>query len=77
MYILVQTALQKEIAIYTALFKKFRDVFSWSYEEMPTIDPSIVEHEIRTYLDAKPVQKKLDLSIHVKKWLLRLKLKNY
>ena len=36
----------KEIAIYIALFKEFRDVFSWSYEEMPGIDPSIVEHEI-------------------------------
>ena len=36
----------EEIAIYTALFKEFRDVFSWSYEEIPGIDPSIVEHEI-------------------------------
>ena len=26
---------------------------------MPGIDPSIVEHEIQTYLDAKPVQQKL------------------
>ena len=31
-----------EITIYTALFKEFRDVFAWSYEEMPGIDPSIV-----------------------------------
>ena len=38
----------EEIPIYTALFKKFHDVISWSYEEMPGIDPSIVEHEIRT-----------------------------
>ena len=36
----------EEIAIYKALFKEFRDVFSWSYEEMPGIVPSIVEHEI-------------------------------
>ena len=36
----------EEIAIYTALLKEFRDIFSWSYEEMPGIDPSIVEHEI-------------------------------
>ena len=43
----------KEISIYTALFKEFRDVFSWSYEEMPCIDPSIVEHEIRTYPNSK------------------------
>ena len=49
----------EEIAIYTALFKEFRDVFAWSYEEMPGIDPSIVEHEIQTYPDAKPIQQKL------------------
>ena len=46
----------EEIAIYTSLFKEFCDVFAWSYEEMPGIDPSIVEHEIRTYPDAKPVR---------------------
>lgn len=33
-----------EIDIYTTLFKEFRDVFVWSYEEMPGIDPGIVEH---------------------------------
>ena len=49
----------EEIAIYTTLFKGFCDVFSWSYEEMPGIDPSIVEHEIQTYPDAKPVRQKL------------------
>ena len=38
----------EEIAIYIALFKEFHNVFSWSYEEMPGIDPSIVEHKIRT-----------------------------
>jgi hypothetical protein len=36
-------------------------VFSWSYEEMPGIDPRIVKHEITTYPDAKPVQQKLRL----------------
>jgi hypothetical protein len=45
----------EEILIYTELFKEFRDVFAWSYEEMPGIDPCIVEHEIKTYLDAKPI----------------------
>jgi hypothetical protein len=49
----------KEIQIYTDLFKEFHDVFSWSYEEMPGIDPKIVEHEITTYPDAKPVRQKL------------------
>jgi len=42
--------------IYTDLVKEFRDVFFWSYEEMPGIDPQIVEHEIRTYPDVKPVR---------------------
>jgi hypothetical protein len=49
----------EEIQIYTDLFKEFRDIFAWSYEEMPSIDPKIVEHEITTYPDAKPVQQKL------------------
>ena len=44
-----------EIKEYTELFKKFRDIFAWSFEEMPGIDPRIVEHEIKTYSDAKPV----------------------
>ena len=49
----------EEISIYTALFKEFHDVFSWSYEEIPGIDPSIVEHEIQTYPNTKPVRQKL------------------
>jgi hypothetical protein len=49
----------EEIQIYTDLFKEFRDIFAWSYEEMPGIDPKIVEHEITTYPDAKPVRKKI------------------
>ena len=42
-----------EITIYTALFKEFHDVFSWSYEEIPGIDLSIVKHEIQTYPNSK------------------------
>jgi hypothetical protein len=55
-----------EVASYTALFQEFRDVFAWSYEEMPGIDPSIVIHEIKTYPDAKPVRQKLR-PVHPKK----------
>ena len=44
-----------ELDIYRALFCKFRDIFAWSYEEMPGIDSSIVEHEIKMYRDVKPV----------------------
>jgi hypothetical protein len=55
-----------EVVSYTTLFKEFDDVFTWSYEEMPGIDPSIVVHEIKTYLDAKLVRQKLH-PVHPKK----------
>ena len=48
-----------ESEAYKALFKEFHDIFSWSYEEMLWIDPSIVVHEIKTYPMAKPVMQKL------------------
>ena len=37
----------------------FWDIFSWSYEEIPGIDPHVIEHEIKTYPDAKPVRQRL------------------
>jgi hypothetical protein len=49
----------REIQMYTYLFKEFRDVFPWSYEEMVGIDPKIFKHEITTYPYAKPVRQKL------------------
>jgi hypothetical protein len=49
----------QEIEIYMTLFKEYRVIFSWSYEEMPGIDPWIVEHEIKTYPNVKPVRQKL------------------
>ena len=48
-----------EIKEYTKLFKEFHDIFAWSYEEMLGIDPRIVEHEIKTYPNAKPVWQRL------------------
>ena len=48
-----------EIEEYQTLFKEFHDVFSWSYEEMLGIDPSIIVDEIKTYLMEKPVGQKL------------------
>jgi len=56
----------KEVIAFTALFKEFHDVFSWSYEEILRIDPSIVVHEIKIYPDAKPVCKKLR-PVHLRK----------
>jgi hypothetical protein len=48
-----------EIVTYTSLFKEFRDIFAWSYEEMSGIDPAIVVHEIKTYPGAKLVRQRL------------------
>ena len=45
-----------KILEYTELFKEFCDIFAWSYDEIPGIDPQIVEHEIKTYPNAKPVR---------------------
>jgi hypothetical protein len=49
----------EEIQIYTDLFKEFHNVFAWSFEEMPGIDPRIFEHEITMYPNAKLVRQKL------------------
>jgi hypothetical protein len=38
-----------EVHTYKSLFQEFYDVFAWSYEEMPGIDPDIAVHEIKTY----------------------------
>jgi uncharacterized protein Yka (UPF0111/DUF47 family) len=45
--------------MYTSLFKYFHDIFEWSYEEMPTIYPQIVEHKNRTYKNAKHFRQKM------------------
>jgi len=45
----------EEIQSYTALFNEFHVVFSWSYEEMLGIDPSIILHQIKMYLEDKHV----------------------
>ena len=50
-----------ELETYRSLFHEFRDVFSWSYEEIPGIDTSIVEHTINMYPDVKPVRQHLRL----------------
>ncbi|MCR2848206.1 hypothetical protein, partial [Heyndrickxia coagulans] len=39
-----------------ALLRDYLDVFAWSYEDMPGLDPSIVQHRILVRLGAKPVK---------------------
>lgn len=42
-----------KVRIYTDLFKHSHNLFPWTYEEMLGINPHIVEHEIKTYDNAK------------------------
>jgi hypothetical protein len=56
----------KEVENYTSLFKEFHNVFAWSYKELPRINPSIIVHEIKTYLGVKPIREKLR-PVHPKK----------
>jgi hypothetical protein len=52
------TCTPQEITTYKALFQEYWDIFSWSYTEMPGLNPSIVENNIDTWLDITPVQQK-------------------
>ena len=35
--------------------RKSIDVFAWSYEDMPSIDPSVITHRLNVYPSSKPV----------------------
>ena len=38
--------------------KKSIDVFVWSHEDMPGIDPSVITHRLNVYPSSKPVNQK-------------------
>jgi len=40
----------------TALIKEYIDVFTWSYEDMPGLDPKVAMHYLNIKIDAKPVK---------------------
>jgi len=42
-----------------SLLKEFLDVFSWSYDDMPGLDPQIVTHKILLVPGTIPVKQKL------------------
>jgi hypothetical protein len=52
----------KELTAYKALFQEYQDIFAWSYIEMPSLDPSIVEHHIDTWPDITPIIEKLRIA---------------
>ena len=41
------------------LLRSYLDVFSWSYEDMPSIDPSIVQHHLPILPHNRPDKQKL------------------
>ena len=54
-----------------ALLTEFKEVFAWSYEDMPGIDTDIVQHCIPTDLTMKPVKQKLRRM--KPEWILKIK----
>ena len=42
----------------TDLLRSYLDVFAWSYEDMPGLDPTIVQHHLPILPHAKPVKQK-------------------
>ena len=38
-----------------ALLKKYMDVFTWTYDEMPGLDPGLVVHSFNVDPGVKPV----------------------
>ena len=48
----------EEVDAYKALFQEFCDIFAWSYTEIPSLNPSIVEHHIDTWPDVAPICQK-------------------
>ena len=48
----------KEVTAYKALFQEFRDIFAWSYTEMPCLYASIMENNTDTWPDLAPIHQK-------------------
>ena len=36
----------QELEEYTQLLQEYRDVFAWSYQDMPGLDPNIAVHKL-------------------------------
>jgi hypothetical protein len=41
------------------ILKKYKDVFSWSYDDLKTFDTSVIQHTIPMFLEEKLLQQKL------------------
>ena len=54
----VQCSYDQKVA-FVKLFKKYKDVFAWSYDDLKTFDTQVMQHMIPIKEGAKLVQQKL------------------
>jgi ribonuclease HI len=50
---------KQEKVAFAKLFKEFKDVFAWTYEDLKTFDPNIIQHVIPMKPQTLPFQQKL------------------
>ncbi|KAM1468070.1 hypothetical protein ACFX2I_033092 [Malus domestica] len=60
-----------------ALLTEFKDCFAWSYHEMPGLDRTLVEHELRIKPECKPFRQpphrfSIEVQLGIKDELVRL-----
>ena len=41
------------------VLKEYKDTFAWTYEDMPGLDPALMEHRLLIKIGAKAVKQKL------------------
>ncbi|KAG9447255.1 hypothetical protein H6P81_013383 [Aristolochia fimbriata] len=46
----------EEEAEYIALLREYRDIFAWSYTEMPGLDPRVAVHKLAVHSSVRPVK---------------------
>jgi hypothetical protein len=47
---------EKEKMTFIKLFKEFKDVFAWTYDDLKTFDPNIIQHIIPMKPQTQPFQ---------------------
>jgi len=41
------------------LLREFKDIFAWSYQDMPGLDPEIVQHKLPLKSECLPIKQKM------------------
>ena len=55
----IEVDLERKVKKYLIRFLRENiDVFAWSHEDMPSIDPSVITHRLNIYPSSKPVRQK-------------------